>query len=100
VKPDHPKLSVRRQCTLLSLARSTLYYQPCGESAEALKLMALIDAQFLKMPWQGARQMARHMQREGHKCGRHRARRLMRRMRLVLIYQEPKTSQKNPDHKV
>lgn len=100
MKPDHPKLSVRRQCTLLSLARSTLHYQPCGESAEALKLMALIDAQFLKTLWQGARQMARHMQKEGHKCGRHRARRLMRRMRLVLIYQEPKTSQKNPDHKV
>lgn len=100
MKQDHPKLSVRRQCTLLSLARSTLYYQPCGESAETLKFMELIDEQFLKTPWYGSRQMARHMQREGHKCGRHRVRRLMRLMRLVPIYQEPKTSQKNPAHKI
>jgi putative transposase len=100
VKQDHPKLSVRRQCMLLSLARSTLYYQPCGESAANLRFMKIIDEQFLKTPWYGSRQMARHMQREGHKCGRHRARRLMRLMRLVPIYQEPKTSQKNPEHKV
>jgi putative transposase len=73
VKKDHPKLSVRRQCTLLSLARSTLSYQPSGESAENLKFMKIIDAQFLKTPWYGSRQMARHMQREGHKCGRRHA---------------------------
>lgn len=100
MKQDHPNLSVRRQCTLLSLARSTLYYEPRGESAENLKFMALIDAQFLKTPWYGSRQMARHMQREGHKCSRHRVRRLMRLMRLVPIYQAPKTSQKNPEHKI
>ena len=80
MKQDHPRLSVRRQCTLLSLARSTLYYQPLGESAENLKFMKIIDEQFLKTPWYGSRQMARHMQREGHKCGRHRTRRLMRLM--------------------
>ena len=67
---------------------------------ENLKFMALIDEQFLKTPWYGSRQMARHMQREGLKCGRHRVRRLMRLMRLVPIYQEPKTSQKNPEHKI
>ena len=44
--------------------------------------------------------MARHMQREGHKCGRHRVRRLTRLMRLVPIYQEPKTSKKHPQHKI
>lgn len=62
--------------------------------------MELIDRQFLNTPWHGSRQMARHMQREGHKCGRHRARRLMRVMRLVPVYQEPKSSQKHPEHKV
>lgn len=100
MKQDHPKLSTRRQCTLLSLTRSTLYYQPCGESAENLKFMSIIDKQFLQTPWYGSRQMARHMQREGHRCGRHRVRRLMRLMRLVPIYQEPNTSKKNPTHKV
>ena len=100
MKPDHLELSVRRQCTLLSLARSTLYYQPRGESAENLKFMEIIDRQFLQTPWYGSRQMARHMQREGHKCGRHRVRRLMKLMRLVPIYQEPKTSKKHPAHKI
>ena len=91
MKKDHPDLSLRRQCSLLSLARSTLYYQPRGESAENLKLMEIIDRQFLETPWYGSRQMARHMQRQGHRCGRHRVRRLMKLMRLVPIYQEPKT---------
>ena len=100
VKQDHPRLSVRRQCSLLSLTRSTLYYQPRGETAENLAFMAIIDRQFLETPWYGSRQMARHMQRAGHKCGRHRVRRLMKLMRLVPIYQEPKTSQKNPAHKI
>jgi len=100
VRQGHPELSVRRQCRLLSLTRSTLYYQPRGESAENLKFMEIIDRQFLETPWYGSRQMARHMQREGHKCGRHRVRRLMKLMRLVPIYQEPKTSQKHPAHKI
>ena len=99
MKQDHPKLSTRRQSTLLSLTRSTLYYQPRGESAENLKFMSIIDKQFLLTPWYGSRQMSRHMQREGHRCGRHRVRRLMRLMRLVPIYQEPNTSKKNPAHK-
>lgn len=97
---DHPDLSLRRQCSLLSLARSSLYYHPRGESAENLKLMEIIDRQFLETPWYGSRQMARHMQREGHRCGRHRVRRLMKLMRLVPIYQEPKTSKKHPEHKI
>jgi len=58
------------------------------------------DKQFLETPWYGSRQMARHMQRHGHKCGRHRVRRLMRLMRLVPIYQAPNTSKKHPQHKI
>jgi len=94
------ELSVRRQCVLLSLARSNLYYQPKGESTENLRFMAIIDKQFLETPWYGSRQMARHMQRHGRKCGRHRVRRLMRLMRLVPIYQTPNTSKKHPQHKI
>ena len=94
------KLSVRRQCALLTLARSNLFYEPKGESAENLRFMGIIDKQFLEAPWYGSRQMARYMQRNGHKCGRHRVRRLMRLMRLVPIYQEPNTSKKHPQHKI
>ena len=99
VSKDH-ELSQRRQCALLQLSRSTLYYRPKGESAENLRFMEIIDKQFLETPWYGSRQMARHMKRQGHKCGRHRVRRLMRLMRLVPIYQEPNTSKKHPAHKI
>lgn len=99
VSADH-SLSQRRQCALLRLSRSSLYYQPVGESAENLIFMKIIDEQFLETPWYGSRQMARHMQRQGHKCGRHRVRRLMRKMRLTPIYQTPNTSKKHPQHKV
>lgn len=100
MKRDHFDLSVRRQCSLLSLARSSLSYHPRGESAENLAFMEIIDRQFLETPWYGSRQMARHMQREGYRCGRHRERRLMRLMRLVPIYQEPKTSKKHSEHRI
>ncbi len=99
VSKDH-KLSVRRQCKLLTLSRSHLYYEPKGESAENLRFMEIIDKQFLETPWYGSRQMARFMKRNNHKCGRHRVRRLMRLMRLVPIYQEPNTSKKHPQHKI
>jgi hypothetical protein len=58
------------------------------------------DKQFLNTPWYGSRQMARHMQRQGHKCGRHRVRRLMQLMRLVPVCQTPNTSRKHPQHKI
>lgn len=51
MKQDHPDLSFRRQCRLLSLARSSLYYQPRGESAKNLAFMKIIDRQFLETPW-------------------------------------------------
>ena len=62
----HP-LSLSRQCRLLSVCRSSLYYEPKGESAETLALMRRIDELFLKYPFYGARQMVRHLRREG--CG-------------------------------
>jgi len=77
VSADH-KLSQRRQCALLRLSRSNLYYQPIGESTGNLRFMEIIDKQFLETPWYGSRQMARFMQRNNHQCGRHRVRRLMR----------------------
>jgi len=99
VSKEH-KLSVRIQCRLLTLTRSNLYYQPKGERAENLRFMEIIDKQFLETPCYGSRQMARHMKRNKHKCGRHRVRRLMRLMRLVPIYREPNTSKKHPQHNI
>ena len=99
VSKDH-KLSVRRQCTLLTLTRSNLYHGPTGASAENPRFMEIIDKQFLETPWYSSGQMVRQMKRNNHKCGRHRVRRLMRLMRLGPIYQEPNTSKKHPQHKI
>ena len=65
VERDHPALSLRRQCRLLSIRRSSLYCEPKGENAEALALMRRIDELFLKYPFYGARRMALHLRREG-----------------------------------
>jgi putative transposase len=69
IEKDHPRLSVRRQCRLLLLSRSTLYYTPVGESTDNLALMRVIDEQFLQTPWYGSRQMARRLRRQGRKTG-------------------------------
>ena len=89
-----------RQCTLLSINRSAYYYQPIGESALNLELMRLIDEQHLETPWYGARQMARHLRRQGYGVSRTRIRRLMRLMGLPAIYQKPNTSKPHPQHKI
>jgi putative transposase len=100
IEPAHPELSITRQCRLLSIARSSYYRAPAGESETNLTLMRLIDAQFLETPWYGARQMARHVRRQGWGIGRKRVRRLMRKMGLVPIYQRPRTSVPHPEHRV
>lgn len=66
------KLSIANQCDLLSISRSSIYYTPKGENPLSLKLMGLIDLQFLETPWYGSRQMARHLRREGYNVGRKR----------------------------
>ena len=100
VEPDHPSLSVVRQCELVSISRSGFYYQPAGETPLNLALMRLIDAQFLETPWYGSRQMARHLRREGYTVGRKRMRRLMAKMGLAPIYQRPRTTVPHPEHRV
>jgi hypothetical protein len=64
IDPDHPELSIVRQCELASISRSGFYYQPAGETPLNLELMRLIDRQFLETPWYGSRQMARHLRRD------------------------------------
>ena len=100
IDPDHRRLSIVRQCELVSIARSSHYYVGKGESPLNLKLMSVIDAQYLSTPWYGSRQMARHLRRQGYRVGRKRARRLMRLMGLTAIYRKPRTSQPHPGHRI
>ena len=100
IEPGHSQLSIVRQCDLLSISRSSFYYQPVSETAGNLALMRLIDAQFLETPWYGSRQMSRHLRRDGHEAGRKRVRRLMAIMGLVPIYQRPRTTVPHPGHRI
>lgn len=100
VESAHKQLSIKKQCQLLSINRSSWYYEPTGESPLNLKLMRLIDEQYLLTPYYGSRQMARWLRRQGHNVGRHRVRRLMALMGLHAIYQEPRTSQPHPHHRI
>src|SRR5271156_5484278 len=100
IDPDHPRLSIVRQCELASVSRASFYREPAGEREENLVLMQLIDEAFLDCPFYGARQMMRHLRRLGWKVGRKRVRRLMRKIGLAPIYQAPKTSAPHPRHKV
>jgi putative transposase len=100
IEPEHPRLSVARQCELISISRSGFYYRPTGETPLNLALMRLIDQQFLETPWYGSRQMARHLRREGYAVGRKRVRRLMARMGLEPIYQRPRTTVSHPGHQI
>lgn len=100
IEKKHPKLSISQQCRLLSVPRSSFYYQPKAETADNLALMRVMDEQFLKTPFYGVLQMTRHLRNQGHEVNPKRIRRLLRQMGLMAIYQKPNTSKANPEHKV
>jgi len=89
-----------RQCRLLDISRSGLYYQPKGISEEDLTLMKLIDRQYLATPFYGARKIAAWLKSQGHRVNRKRVRRLMQIMGLKAIYRRPRTSKPAPGHKI
>jgi putative transposase len=97
---DHPELSVVRQCSLLGISRSSVYYQPAPVSAEDLELMAFLDRQYLKTPFYGSRKMTAWLRAQGYQVNRKRVRRLMQVMGLQAIYRRPNTSKPAPDHRV
>ncbi|WP_370454141.1 IS3 family transposase [Synechococcus sp. Ace-Pa] len=92
VDHDHPEISITRQCELLGLPRSTLYYRPTPVRESTLRIMARIDALYLEDPCSGSRRMVDYLAREGIPISRDRVRNLMRRMGLRAIYQKPRTT--------
>lgn len=95
IEPGLPGLSVRRQCEVLGLNRSSWYYRPLGESAENLQWMRRIDEQYLKTPCYGSRKMARALG-----ISRARAQRLMRLMGLEAICPKPHLSRNDAEHRI
>jgi len=100
IEPGHLHLSIRRQCELVGLNRSTFYYRPAGESDLNLHLMRLIDKQYTKTPFYGWPRMTAYLRRQGYAINHKRVRRLMRTMGLQAIYPKPRTSKGARGHKV
>jgi len=99
IEPNHPELSVRRQCELIGLNRATHYRQPGGETALNLELMRLIDEEYTRTPFYGYRRMTARLQTLGYKVNRKRVARLMQLMGLQAVYPRPRTTIAHPQHK-
>jgi putative transposase len=91
-------LSIVQQCALIGVSRSGLYYEPVGESPLNLKLMRLIDEQFLKTPFYGARKMCVVLNGQGYVVNRKRVKRLMHLMGIEAIYQKPRITVPDKEH--
>ena len=101
IEPQHPDLSISRQCALIDLSRSSYYHAPCGvESEQNLQSMRLIDEQYLRTPFYGSRQMTRWLVNQDPAVNRKRVRRLMRVMRIQGTVPGPHTSRPHPVHKI
>ena len=117
IEPSHREISIRRQCILLGLNRSSYYYQPnlvdcisknmsvqfgCSikNAGENLNYMKRIDQLYMKWPFYGSRRMTTVLNREGYPVNRKRIQRLMRLMGIQAIYPKPRLSIKHQEHKV
>ena len=92
------RVSMRRQCELLGVNRSSLYYEPVEPEAEELVLMRRMDELHLKHPFMGSRMLTRMLKAEGTPVNRKRVQRLMRLMGLVSTAPKPNTSKPAPEH--
>ena len=101
IEPEHPELSIARQCELIGLARAS-YYRSMGmpESEENLALMRLIDEEYTRHPFYGSRKMRDYLRRQGQAVNRKRVQRLMQRMGLVSIAPKPNTSLAYKAHRI
>jgi putative transposase len=93
-------LSMRRQCEILGINRSSLYYESVGADSEDLALMRRIDELHLKFPFYGSRRVARELRSQGLVANRKRIQRLMRLMEIEASVPKPNTSRPAPEHAV
>ena len=96
----HADISLSRQCELLGVNRSGLYYEPLGESEENLMLMRLRDEQYTRTPFYGSRKMVEWLDTQGFDVNRKRVTRLMGLLGIEAVYPKPKLSQPGDSHKI
>ena len=100
IDPHHKTLSLRKQCELLHINRSQLYYKPLGENEENLHLMTLLDEEYTRYPFKGVLRLTTYLQDLGFSVNSKRVRRLLRKMSLMAIYPKKKLTQSHPEHKI
>jgi putative transposase len=100
VDRGHSEISLRRQCELLGVNRSGLYYEPLGESQENLRLMRLLDEQYTRAPFYGSRKMVEWLGARGFDVNRKRIARLMALMGIEAVYPKPRLSQPGEGHRI
>jgi len=100
--PKHRRISLRRQCELLGLARSSLYYVPGRDTTYNEALMGMLDEQYTRTPFYGVDKMTEWLRLQGHAVNPKRVRRLLRQMGLEAIYPHRKRNLSRPDkqHKI
>ena len=91
---------MRKQCELLGINRSSLYYRAVGINDYKLLLMNELDKQYTKTPFYGVLKMTHHLRMLGHPVNQKRVRRLLRLMGLEAVYPKPNLSKANPEHKL
>lgn len=99
LEPNHQDLSIRQQCNLLSLNRSSLYYEAKPETPYNLSLMKLIDEEHTRHPFKGVLRMTVYLEEMGYGVNIKRVRRLLRDMGLEAIYPKKNLSKANMAHK-
>ena len=97
---EHPKLSVHRQCELLEVARSSVYYVPRGLSGGELELMRMLDEQYTRTPFYGSRRLTAWLRTQGCVVNRKRVKRLLGVMGIEAIYPHRRLSQPAPGHRI
>ena len=99
VAKAHRRLSLVKQCSILGISRSSIYYKPLGESSLNLQLMKRIDTQFLKHPYMGVARMTSYLNHDlGYRVNEKRVRRLYKLMNLKTIFPPPRTTIKGVGH--
>jgi putative transposase len=100
VEADHPTISQRRQCALLGVARSGLYYQPAAPTPDTVAVLHALDALYTAYPFYGSRRMVIELRQQGYGVNRKRICRLMRELGLTAIYPGPRTTIPHSGHTV
>ena len=98
IEPGHRLISIQRQCELVGLVRSMWYYEPKPESVEDLRVMRLLDEQYLKTPFYGVLRMTEWLKTLKEYVNAKRVRRLLRKMGLMALYPKRNLSKPAPGH--